>query len=252
MRDPGEDRERPSGVGWVRWLLTTDHEAVAYVREIGVSVAAVMLVGALLFAVSGVWPPMVAIESESMEPHIQKGDLVFVTEEHRFADGSATVADGESTGVVTYRTGLETGYDKFGMAGDVIVYRPDGDPGATPIIHRAHFWVEEGENWYDRADPAYLGRYDDCRELPACPAPNAGFITKGDNERTNPQYDQVAQITDDPVKPGWVVGTAEFRIPLLGNIRLLLSTFYGEGVVYVGAVSGLGGLAVLSLSGRRD
>ena len=250
MSDPGEERERPSGVGWVRWLLTTDHEAVAYVREIGVSVAMVALVGALLFAVSGVWPPMVAIESQSMEPNIQKGDLVFVMEEHRFPGGDAAANGRESTGVVTFQTGQRTGYTEFGMAGDVIVYRPGGDAGATPIIHRARFWVEEGENWYDEANPDYLGRYDNCRELPACPAPNAGFITKGDNERTNPQYDQVAQITDRPVKPEWIVGTAEFRIPLLGNIRLLLSALFGDGVAFGAAVSGFGGLAVLSFDGR--
>jgi signal peptidase len=251
MRDPGEDRERPSGVGWVRWVLTTDHDVVAYVREIGVSVGAVVLVGALLFAVSGVWPPMVAIESESMEPHIQKGDLVFVMEEHRFPGDGETVDGPAATGVVTYQTGERTGYSEFGMAGDVIVYRPDGEPSSTPIIHRARFWVEDGENWYDEANPEYLGRYDDCEELPACPAPNAGFITKGDNERTNPQYDQVAQITDRPVRPEWVVGTAEFRIPLLGNIRLLLSGIFGDTVVFAVATSGVAGLAVFSTGDRR-
>jgi signal peptidase len=259
MKDPGEEGERPVGFGWVRWLFTTDHEAVVYVREVAGSVAAVALVGALLFAVSGVWPPLVAIESESMEPHISKGDLVFVMEEERFADGAATMAAGRSTGVVTYQTGQETGYTKFSEPGDVIVYQPDGSGFATPIIHRAMFWVEDGENWYDRANPEYVGRYDACETdddpvtdtgLPACPAPNAGFITKGDNGGTNGMYDQAAGIADSPVKPAWIVGTAEFRIPLLGHIRLLFGLLGGsvETLATVGA--GLTGGIALALDTR--
>ncbi|WP_254542852.1 S26 family signal peptidase [Halomarina pelagica] len=247
MTDSGEKGDRPVGLGWVRWLLTTDHDAVAYAREVAGSVAAVLLVGFLLFAVSGVWPPLVAIESESMEPHIQKGDLVFVMEEERFAGDGAITVNGDSTGVVTYQVGRETGYTKFAEPGDVIVYRPDGSERATPIIHRARFWVNEGENWYDEANPEYLGTADNCEELPACPAPNAGFITKGDNPRTNPQYDQVAGIASRPVHPSWVIGTAEFRVPLLGNIRLLFTQlFFGGGTVSALVVS-LGGLGVIGV-----
>jgi signal peptidase len=221
----GPPADQRSPLGWLRWALTVDEGVVAYVRELLVSVFAVLMVGVLLFAVSGVWPPMVAIESGSMEPHIQTGDLVFVMEEHRFPGPNPTVADGESTGVVTYRTVQRTAdeYTKFGVAGDVIVYQPNGREGTTPIIHRARFWVNESENWYDKADPDYVGTASDCDELRNCPAPNAGFITKGDNERTNRRYDQLTGISR-PVDPSWVVGTAEFRIPLLGYVRLGIST----------------------------
>jgi signal peptidase len=88
----------------------------------------------------------------------------------------------------------------------------------TPIIHRARFWVNESENWVanGKADPAHLGSAESCGQLSQCPAPHAGFITKGD---ANGRYDQVSGLSE-PVKPAWVVGTAEFRIPWLGNIRL--------------------------------
>lgn len=259
MKDPGEEGERPVGFGWVRWLFTTDHEAVVYVREVAGSVAAVALVGALLFAVSGVWPPLVAIESESMEPHIEKGDLVFVMDEHRFADGAAAVAGDGSTGVVTFRTGQETGYTTFSEPGDVIVYRPDGSASATPIIHRARFWVEEGENWYDRANRDYVGQYRSCEAdddpttdtaLPACPAPNAGFITKGDNEATNGMYDQVAGIAENPVDPRWIIGSAEFRIPWLGHVRLLFGLLGGSAETVVTAAGGLTGALALAFDSR--
>jgi signal peptidase len=86
------------------------------------------------------------------------------------------------------------------------------------VIHRAHLWVEDGENWYDRANPDYHGAAS-CAELLNCPAPHAGFITKGDN---NAGYDQVIGITS-PVRASWVVGVAHVRVPLLGHIRLWLS-----------------------------
>jgi signal peptidase len=207
---PGEDR--PDGVlGWFRWALRTDNSRVEFAREILASALGVLLVGLLLFAASGIWPPMVAVESGSMEPHMFEGDLVFVMEEHRLAPDSAT----GTTGVVTYRTAADRdGYRKFGDYGDVIVFEANGGR-TTPVIHRAHFWVEEGENWAPRADPAFVPAQS-CDSLPNCPAPHAGFITKGDD---NTRYDQVADISG-PVRPAWIRGTAEFRIPWLGYVRL--------------------------------
>jgi signal peptidase len=183
---------------------------VQYVVDIVGSAGAVLLVGVLLFAVSGVWPPLVAIESPSMEPHIDEGDLVFVMDEERFSGANA------EHGVVTAREGER--YVRFQQPGDVIVFEPDGDAERTPVIHRAMFYVEDGENWYDRADPDALGGADSCRELANCPANYSGFITKGDNNR---HYDQIGgRPISDPVRPEWIIGTAEYRVPLLGEIRL--------------------------------
>jgi len=185
-------------------------EFVQYGMDILGSAGAVILVGLLLFTVSGVWPPLVAIESPSMDPHIQKGDLVFVMEEERFAGPNA------EGGVVT--AAATGGYVKFQQPGDVIIYEPDGSDGRTPIIHRAMFYVEDGENWYSRANPDDIGGADNCEELANCPAPHAGFVTKGDN---NNQYDQVGtNPISEPVETEWVIGTAEHRVPLLGEIRL--------------------------------
>jgi signal peptidase len=225
--DPGPRPEPAAGPGpddpetpaeWLRWLATTDHGGVTFVRETLLSVGAVILVGLLLFAVSGIWPPMVAVESTSMQPHMGVGDLVFVMEEGRFPPAAAH----GDTGVVTAEDGAAAGYRKFGAPGDVVVYRPDGRAGATPIIHRAMFWVNDSENWYRRADPDDVGGYGGCEELPNCPAPHAGFVTKGDNEATNGAYDQVNGLSA-PVRPSWVVGTAELRIPLLGYVKLCAS-----------------------------
>jgi signal peptidase len=223
------DDDTPGGWGPValfRRFWNAEEGGLALLREVLSSVVLVLLVAGLLFAVSGVWPPMVAVKSGSMNPHMYKGDLVFVTEEHRFA-GQAAV---EGTGVVPRQVGRETGYRKFGEAGDVIVYRPNNNTRKDPIIHRARFYVEAGENWYDRANQAHVDASAcEVDEAPAtdtglqnCPAPNAGFITKGDNPETNEQYDQ-AQGMSRPVKPGWIEAKAMVRIPALGWIRLAWS-----------------------------
>ncbi len=199
------------------WFRQTDSQWVAFFREILVSMLIVLAVGMLLFVISGVWPPLVAVESNSMDPHLQKGDLVLVMEEGRL---SPDFAAGD-TGIVTAETGIETDYNRFGEPGDVIVYQPYGSESATPIIHRAHLYVEEGENWYDRADPDLI-QADSCADLAACPAPTDGFITKGDNVNTNDYYDQTRGIST-VVKPEWVRGTATVRIPWVGWIRLAAS-----------------------------
>jgi signal peptidase len=235
---PPEDRSGP--IGWLRWFATTEEGTAAYVRDVLTSAGAVLLVGLVLFGVSGIWPPMVAVESPSMTPHMKTGDLVFVMEEHRFAPEAAY----EDTGVVTTEIGEGIGYTEFSQPGDVVVYKPDGSELKTPIIHRARFWVNDGENWYDEANPAFLAGAEACETdedpttdtgLANCPAPHAGFVTKGD---ANPQYDQVGEVgaISEPVKPSWVIGTAEFRIPWLGWVRLAFAEA-AAGAVVVGAVA---------------
>ncbi|WP_266078719.1 S26 family signal peptidase [Haladaptatus caseinilyticus] len=200
------------------WFRTTEDEPVAFIRDILTTAMWAVGIGLLLFAISGVWPPLVAVESGSMEPQMYRGDLIFVMEEHRFAGDGAHA----NTGIVTYRAGQRSGYSSFNEPGDVIIFKPDGNGRATPIIHRAMLWVEGGENWYGRATPDYVGDADNCRELANCPAPHAGFITKGDN---NAGYDQVGfGAYTGPVKPSWVVGKAKLRIPWLGHVRLQFAT----------------------------
>lgn len=171
----------------------------------------VLVVGLLLFAVSGIWPPMVAVESQSMEPSLERGDLVFVTDPDRYGP------DGDADVVTVHEA---TDYRSLGSPGDVVVYQTPNRRrrGQSPVIHRAMFRVEGGENWYDRANPQFV-QADNCKELRHCPAPHDGYITKGDN---NAYYDQAARIAP-PVRRGWVRAEAQFRIPWLGRLRLWLS-----------------------------
>lgn len=208
--------------------LWTDDRAI--LRSLGAMVWGFVVVvllgvaaGVVLFAISGLWPPFVAVPSASMSPHMQVGDLVFVVDEDRYVPESA---HGE-TGVVTYQHGQNVGYTKFGRPGDVIVYHPDGTD-RVKLIHRAMFHVNESENWYAegrRINQRAVGTADNCGELSNCPAPNEGFITKGDNVE---HFDQVDNLTA-PVRPKWVRGTAAYRVPWLGYVRLLPLTVRSAG-----------------------
>jgi signal peptidase len=205
---------RSDPVETLRWLLTTENEGVVFARDLLSSAAAVALVGLVLFSVAGVWPPMVAVVSDSMEPQMHRGDLVFVVDEQRYSPGAAR----GDAGVVTARVGAEIGHRSVDGPGDVIVYMPPRRASSTPIIHRARFWVEKGENWYGEANKRFIGA-ESCAALDYCPAPHAGFITKGDN---NPYYDQAGDIAP-PVRPAWIEAKAVVTVPCLGYIRLVVS-----------------------------
>lgn len=199
----------------LRWAFQTDQWAVVFLRDALSSVLTVVVIALVLFAISGIWPPLVAVESGSMDPHMHRGDLVFLVDEQRFAPDEAV----GGTGVVTHREGQETGYWSFGDYGNVVVFKPNGGQ-STPIIHRARFYVEEGDDWVAMADEDYLGRVDTCAETATCPAPHDGFVTKGDD---NVEYDQVGGQST-VVRPSWITGRAKVRIPWLGYVRLKLAS----------------------------
>jgi signal peptidase len=148
----------------------------------------VVLIVSIAYAATGSWHIGFAVESGSMEPNMQVGDLIFVQAPHR-------------TTIATYEAGQQLDYTTFNNYGNVIIYRPNGRMDATPIIHRAMYWVEQGE-----AMPN--GK----------PATHAGYITKGDN---NSGYDQ-PMLGVEPVKPEWVVAVAKARVPYLGYPSLIL------------------------------
>jgi len=144
--------------GNIRTLIhrfrTSEHWAVSLARDILWMVAVVGGIALALFLVCGTWPAVVTIESESMVPHMNVGDLVFVVAPDRFGS------------LQTWEDGKVSGYKKYEDYGDVIIYRPNGvtDFWASigvlplskqhPIIHRAMTWVDAGE-----PQPSYLNIY---------------------------------------------------------------------------------------------
>lgn len=188
----------------------SEEQIPSAVREIVSVLVTVGIIVAILYLVCGTWPAIVTIESESMVPHMNVGDLVLVMAGDRLAP-LQSMAEGEVSG-----------YEKFGMHGDVIIYRPNGNTDLHPIIHRAMYWVEAGPTpiTYNEIDKT-SGRIETKTYI----APHAGYITKGDN---NPVIDQTGFGDNyrglgsplQPVKKEWIVGKAVYSVPYVGYLPL--------------------------------
>ena len=178
---------------------------VRFAGDVAVSIAIVLGAAALVYAVTGAWPPVVAPEGSSMEPSITTGSVLVVSG----PSGVVTDASAGHGGVVTHEQGKRMGYETFGDYGDVIVYRPEGSHSREPILHRAMFYVEEGETYETKGGVTKV-------------APHDGFVTKGD---ANTYYDQQRGIS--VVKPEWVEGKAEYELLDTGPESVPVHTFEG-------------------------
>lgn len=192
-RSPEPEKESP-----ISRFRESDHPAVSLARDllwVGCVVGGIAL---MLFLASGTWPAVVAVESGSMLPEMQIGDLVFVIAEDRFGS------------LITAEEGIASGHSSFGHPGDVIIFRPNGDDSFHPIIHRALL----------RIDAESAG------EQLGFENPHGGIITRGDN---NAVIDQVTTHPGigriEPVKDEWIIGKAVFSIPLIGYLPLHIVEF---------------------------
>lgn len=212
-------------------------------------VVAVVLGG--LWAYSGMWPPMVVIESGSMQHShtdssvgiIDTGDLTLVQSSDRVDR------------IVTWAEGKRTGHRSYGGYGDVIVFHKNGLDEYTPVIHRAIVWIELNATTGDTFDVPELGQYDTLQiilrglstyhtgeeqvvDLPVnlrvvidnfkgVGQAHGGYLTKGDN---NPNVDQISLFWEvqppgttpraEPVKSEWVVGVSRGELPWFGILKL--------------------------------
>jgi len=188
----------------------SEEQIPSAVREIASVLVTVGIIVAILFLGCGTWPAIVTIESESMVPHMDVGDLVLVVAKDRLGP-LQSMAQGEVSG-----------YQKFSMPGDVIIYHPNGNTDLHPIIHRALYWTEAGlTNITYREMNKATGQI----ETKLYVAPHAGYITKGDN---NPVIDQTGFGNNyrgtgssiQPVKEEWIVGKAVYSVPYIGYLPL--------------------------------
>lgn len=220
--------------------------AILFARDVAVAFLVVGIVLGLLFAYTQVWPPMVVIESRSMQHSdvesaigvIDTGDLVLVQDVRAPAD------------VVTWIEGRATGHRTYSDFGDVIIFlRPGQSSGTTPVIHRAYAFVTE--NTTRGSDVPSLeglppGTWDAVSAINGTRGPFAygiwqftltrsgwqgdrsltfngtaalaqanvtsGFMTKGDN---NPDVDNYGAI-----EAGRILGKARGELPWFGLIKL--------------------------------
>jgi signal peptidase len=142
--DEGDD-EAPLGRGWFgrpkRPVYWRARDSLWFEPLVALAIVVLLVVG--LWAYTQNWPPVYVVESASMQHGsgdtlglINTGDLVLAQK----VDPSQ---------VVTYVVGEQTGYTTYGEYGDVLLYHPDGNTAATPIIHRAILYLEYdgGNQW---------------------------------------------------------------------------------------------------------
>ncbi len=240
-------------------MLKSKPDLPKFVEDLIFIVVAVSAVSIASQLALGTWQPMVVVESGSMLPNMNIGDIIIVQGASR-------------TQIVPLEDAEGRGYKTFNVSGDVILYRPYGkqclnpldqlmtilgksvkNEKATPIIHRAIRWVEMGEPMWEGGPVA----------------PFSGYITKGDNNEVidqqagnilgfaDMQYlrerkDHIIPVGGDsifldretglllyqmnnetlvgdgisyltPVSKDWVIGVARMRIPVIGYVRLLPS-----------------------------
>ena len=231
-----------------------------WARELGSALLVVSAVFMLTWVYTGNWPPMVVIESGSMEHDdnplypepgfthigaIDTGDLVLVKSAGR-------------DDIVTYLAGKQQGYERYGDYGDVIIYYKNGLRGvcsagasldeaecnrqdgewtpATPVIHRAMAWVEVRDNgsyYLPEVDMEFANGKLVLAEIglpPGAPLTGitqSGYITKGDSTgNRHPDQlthrDLLGQLVQ-PVEPGDIVGMARGELPWFGLIKLKLT-----------------------------
>lgn len=199
MSGSKDNPEKPSLLAALR---TSEEPKFSLARDLLWVVGVVAGIALLLFLVSGTWPAVVTIESESMTPNMNVGDLVLVVQQDRFG-ALQTSAEGALTGYGKYNT-LPNNSGQM-VYGDVIIYRPNGNAAVHPIIHRAIQYV------------------DDTTAAATYHASHGGYITKGDH---NPIEDQQGAFTGvgqiQPVRPEWVVGKVLVVVPLVGLLPLHL------------------------------
>jgi len=179
---------------------TSDHWAVSLARDLLWVVCVVGIIALALYLICGTWPAVVTIESRSMEPNMNIGDLVVVVQKDRYGE------------FMTWDMARQANVTKYNGYGDVIIYKPNGMTSVHPIIHRAIEYVTAGSPVTEIRGIQLRQNYTVAHD---------GYITWGDN---NPAPDQFVAYqgigTPEPVKDEWIVGKALFSVPLVGYLPL--------------------------------
>jgi signal peptidase len=179
---------------------TSDHWAISLARDLLWVVCVVGTIALALYLICGTWPAVVTIESKSMEPNMNVGDLVVVVQKDRYGE------------FMTWDMAKQANVTKYNGYGDVIIYKPNGMTSVHPIIHRAIGYVTAGSPVTEIRGNLLRVNYTPSHD---------GYITWGDN---NPAPDQFVSYpgigTPEPVKYEWIVGKALFSVPLVGYLPL--------------------------------
>jgi len=225
------------------------------IHDILVAIIIVLIIIIAIYGYTRTWPPVVVVESGSMQhPKLLNNDVYESSEDYDSKLGVIDTGDivmvkrvNSEDDIITWAEGKEKGYKTYGEYGDVIIYDKNGK-GGTPVIHRAIVYIRVNETNRmnrDSPDPFTFDvpewgiynkstiEYDiDELDLKIRYRPQSGhdgYLTKGDNRDSNNRVDQEAGITDidgivvEQVITKWVVGVARGEVPWFGLIKLKLN-----------------------------
>ncbi len=187
---------------------------------VALAIVAVLLVS--LYAYTANWPPVYAIESNSMQ-HGSGDHVGFLNA------GDIVLAQKVSLdSIVPYVIGVQTGFSTYGEPGDVLLYYPYGQTSQTPIIHRAIFFLQwnPGNSTYNATDLGGLLCADSSSSVsyytPGTSG-NCGLVglTTGGYDRTLPRRSVVRPPCDRPrfAGPGHTFRIPDPRRQQLGFVR---------------------------------
>lgn len=205
----------------------SDNDKISIIRDILVAFLVVLILLILLWSYTGQWfgAPMVAIESGSMM-HLDEGfgRVGFIDA----GDMVLLVKVNEKNNILTREESKDLdGYQSYGDYGDVIIYKKYGKTDEDQIIHRAICWIEYNEDKTYTIDEYGLENVKSITindlGLNNYRPSHSGFITQGDNPRTNDRCDQAGGICSEPIKTEWITGKARFELPWIGTINLLFN-----------------------------
>ncbi|MCK5292418.1 MAG: S26 family signal peptidase [Thermoplasmata archaeon] len=232
-----------------KWMRS----ALLVLRDVGIALLVVFLVFVALWAYSGVWPPIVVVESSSMQHDdfsssvgvIDTGDLVIVqtTNSHKEVEA--------------YVHGECSGHSTYGDSGDVIIYN-EGGGGDKPIIHRALIYLkfntttnnsfdvpglecdywEYGVNWWLLSAPTTEPRNLTTPLTIRLSSAHRNFnvtlnlgtllnAIKTDDDWNDGGFIAMGDNNDHPdnslIKHDWIIGKARGELPWFGLIKLSVS-----------------------------
>lgn len=128
-----DELETPGGTE-PRRVFWRARDSLWFEPLVALAVIVVLLVS--LFAYTSNWPPVYVIESNSMQ-HGSGDHLGYLNA------GDVVLAQRTSQAQLsTYFPAVQGGSSTYGEPGDVVLYYPNGDSSATPVIHRALLFLQ--------------------------------------------------------------------------------------------------------------
>ncbi|UCE36365.1 MAG: S26 family signal peptidase [Thermoplasmata archaeon] len=117
--------------------------AIDIAKDVVIAFIIVIIIIGSIYLYTGNWPPVVVVESDSMQHSddesflgvIDTGDLVLVK----------SIED--ENDVISYMKGKRIGHETYGEYGDVLIYRKNGWKDITPVIHRTLIWLDYNETY---------------------------------------------------------------------------------------------------------